>query len=259
MAESPLAVSAVLTHCLRAVGRQDSIRRGPRRCKMTSKSQSLLIFLSVMLIAGCKRNEQTQSTNPATTSPAVVEQSSPGDKSSPAATPNLTQAKAKTDACALLTSAEIEDVQKETVKETKLSGSSQAGFSVSQCFFTLPTFTSSISLQVTERGEGSSARDPKEFWRETFHREGKSEKRQREEKEREKLGRSEEEEKGEGAPPLKVTGVGDEAFWVGSRVGGALYVLKGNSYLRVSIGGAGAQTEKIQKSKSLAQRVAARL
>lgn len=226
---------------------------------MALKSKSLLAVLLLFVLAGCKRNEQPQITNPAAASPSVGQQISPATQTSPADPANSSQTKAKVDACALLTSAEIEGVQKEAVKETKLSGSSNGGFSVSQCFFTLPTFTNSISLQVTQRGDDSAARDPREFWRETFNRNQKSEKeREREQKEREKRGRSEEEEE-EGAPPLKVSGVGDEAFWVGSRVGGALYVLKGNSYLRVSIGGAGAQKDKIQKSKDLAQKVAARL
>lgn len=225
---------------------------------MALKSKSLLVVVSLFVLTGCQRNEQPQITNSANASPSVGQQVSPGTQTPPADPASSSQSKAKVDACALLTSAEIEGVQKETVKETKLSGSSNGGFSVSQCFFTLPTFTNSISLQVTQRGDDAAARDPREFWRETFHREQKSEKeREREQKEREKRGGSEEEE--EGAPPLKVSGVGDEAFWIGSRVGGALYVLKGNSYLRVSIGGAGAQKDKIQKSKDLAQKIAARL
>lgn len=230
---------------------------------MTFKSQSLLVVPLLFVLAGCKRNEQPQTTNLSAAPPTVATEASPGTQASPIVDPaSSSQIKAKIDACSLLTSVEIEGVQKEAVKETKLSGSSNGGFSVSQCFFTLPTFTNSISLQVTQRGDDSAARDPREFWRETFHRDRKSEEeREREEKEkgREKRGRSEEEEEGESAPPLRVSGVGDEAFWVGSRVGGALYVLKGNSYLRVSIGGAGAQKEKIQKSKNLGQKVASRL
>jgi hypothetical protein len=161
-------------------------------------------------------------------------------------------AKPRTDACALLSSSEIESVQKEAVKETKLTGSAAGGFVVSQCFYTLPTFTNSISLQVTQRGEGATARDPREFWRDTFHSERDGE------KDREKAGKKEEEEEGS-PPPRKVTGVGDEAFWTGSRVGGALYVLKGNNYLRISVGGAGDQTEKIRKSKDFALKAISRL
>jgi len=53
--------------------------------------------------------------------------------------------------------------------------------------------------------------------------------------------------------------VGDEAFWIASRVGGALYVLKGNSYLTVSVGGAADEKTRIEKSKALAQRALVRL
>jgi hypothetical protein len=77
--------------------------------------------------------------------------------------------KPRVDACALLTSKEIESVQGEAVKETKLTGQSTGGFSVSQCFFTLPTFTNSVSLLVAQKGEGAGANDPKDFWRDTFH------------------------------------------------------------------------------------------
>ncbi len=57
--------------------------------------------------------------------------------------------------------------------------------------------------------------------------------------------------------PQRVSGVGDEAFWLASHVGGTLYVLKGSDYLRISLGGAG--KDKIAKSKALAQKVLTRL
>ena len=44
-----------------------------------------------------------------------------------------------------------------------------------------------------------------------------------------------------------------------SRVGGALYVLKGESYIRISVGGAGDQAQKLEKSKTLAAFVLKRL
>jgi hypothetical protein len=101
----------------------------------------------------------------------------------------------------------------------------------------------SIVLTITQRAEGADARDPKQNWQELFHRDKASEK------------KGEKEEHG----PEKIEGLGDEAFWTGSRVGGALYVLKGNSFIRISIGGAGDRAEKIEKSKALAQSVLKRL
>jgi hypothetical protein len=218
---------------------------------MISRVKLVLGLTAVLVCGACKKDEPQQTSTNSAASPAAgqsIQTPSPGLSEAAAA------GGAKTDACSLLTTAEIESVQRETVKDTKLSGSKESGFRVSRCFFTLPTFTNSISLQITQRGEGAGARDPKEFWQDTFHREHKSEK----EREKEKAERKEEGE-GESAPPVKVDGVGDEAFWMGTRVGGALYVLKGNNYLRVSIGGSGEEADKIRRSKELAQKVAARL
>ena len=145
----------------------------------------------------------------------------------------------------MLTSQDIESVQGEAVKETKLSESSANGFNVTQCFFTLPTFTNSISLVITQRAEGPGARDPKQFWKENFH----------DEKERDR-GKEEGEES---RPPQKISGIGDEAFWMASRAAGILYVLKGSSYIRISIGGPGDQQTKIKKSKALARKVIDRM
>ncbi len=97
---------------------------------------------------------------------------------------------------------------------------------------------------MTQKGEGAGARDPKEFWRDTFHEE--RQKVNEREKDGARAGKKEEEEKS--APPQKVNGVGDEAFWMGSRVGGALYVLKGSNYLRISVGGAGDSDENHSKA-----------
>jgi hypothetical protein len=221
-----------------------------------------LVLLSlVFTLAGCSSNTSQPSTNSSQlaapgSSPAVV---SASPATQPVTAPaEASEVKPKLDACALLTSKEIESVQGEAIKETKLSGQATGGFSISQCFYTLPTFTNSVSLLVAQRGEGAGSHDPKEFWRDTFHenKAGEKDKDREREKERDKK-RGEQEE--EGAPPLKVAGVGDEAYWTGSRVGGALYVLKGNSYLRISIGGPAEQAAKISKSKALAQKAMARL
>lgn len=217
----------------------------------------LITFLICTLaVAGCRSSDTSQSTTNTETS--TTAQTSPTPATSPVtqtaqpspspSTTASTEVKPKLDACAMLTTADIEPIQGEAVKETKLSGTSTGGFNVSQCFFTLPTFTNSISLAVTQRGDGPGARDPREFWRDTFHKE--------KEREREKEREGEEEES---TPPRKITGIGDEAFWTASRAAGALYVLKGHSYVRVSVGGAGDQESKLKKSKALARKVIARL
>jgi hypothetical protein len=232
---------------------------------------SFVITLCTLVfgIVGCAKSEVPQSsasTQGATASPTTA--GSPGplaQNGEPAATTAASTGKGKIDACALLTSPEIRSVQGEPLKETKASGSAEKGFLVSQCFFTLPTFNNSISLVVTQKGEGAGGRDPKEFWEETFEKsegDGEKERDKKSAKEREKekeRGKGREEEEEEVAPAQKITGVGDEAFWTGSRVGGALYVLKGSTYLRISVGGAGDQQSKINKSKALARLALKRL
>jgi hypothetical protein len=42
---------------------------------------------------------------------------------------------------------------------------------------------------------------------------------------------------GEAFDRRRVRGVGDEAFWNGSSLGGGLFVLKGDVYVRLSVGG----------------------
>jgi hypothetical protein len=145
-------------------------------------------------------------------------------------------------ACSLLTKEEAQAVQGEAFKDTKPNEHSAAGLSVSQCYFELPTPVNSIVLTVTRKADGG--RDPSQSWREIFHREESAHKKEEKEGEKE---------------PLKVEGVGDEAFWTGNRVGGALYVLKGNTYIRISVGGAGDQAQKIENSKKLALAVLKRL
>ena len=143
-------------------------------------------------------------------------------------------------ACTLLTKEEIQAVQGETFKDTKPSHKLAAGLSVSQCYFELPTAANSVVLTVTRKAEGG--REPNQTWQDMFHREKESEKRDE-----------------KGAEPQKIDGLGEEAFWTGTRIGGALFVLKSNCYIRISVGGAGDQAQKIEKSKTLAESVLKRL
>jgi hypothetical protein len=152
-------------------------------------------------------------------------------------------------ACGLLTKEETQAVQGEPFKSTKASQGPGLGLRISQCYFELPTPVNSVVLTVTRKADGPTARDPRESWHELFYGEHPRER----EKEREK------EKEGEEKGPQKVEGVGDDAFWSGSRVGGALYVLKGESYFRISVGGAGDQAQKLEKSKTLAAFVLKRL
>jgi len=152
----------------------------------------------------------------------------------------------KVNACSLLTSDEIKSVQGEPLKEPKGSASTVNGLVSSQCYFGLPTASNSISMTLTQRAEGSDAGNPKEYWDKAFHKEAKEENERGEENEKAR-------------PPKKIDGVGDEAYWSGNRVGGALYVLKGDSIIRISVGGPGDEAARIEKSKKLARMVLKRL
>jgi len=55
------------------------------------------------------------------------------------------------------------------------------------------------------------------------------------------------------------SGIGDEAFWTGNRVGGVLYVLKKDVFIRVSLGGSDTPETRINKSKALAEKALGRL
>jgi len=57
----------------------------------------------------------------------------------------------------------------------------------------------------------------------------------------------------------RIDGLGDDARWSGNGVGGALYVLKNDAILRISLGGKDNEQTRIEKSKALAQKALGRL
>ena len=189
------------------------------------------------LLAGCSKKAPEAAAPPPQPSASVTRS---------ATTPKPEETGAAAYACTLLTAEEIAAVQGEPFQSTKPSTGPATGLNVSQCYFELPNTVNSIVLTVTRKGDGASARDPKESWEEIFHREHAREK-------------GEKEREGEAKQPDKIEGIGDEAFWTGTRVGGALYVLKGNAYIRISVGGAGDQAEKTKRCRALAENVLKRL
>src|ERR1700692_1282419 len=204
----------------------------------------VLVFLSCSLIAastGCKKNEATQ------------QASSAKQESN----------QAEFDVCALITKQEIETIQGSHIKEMKSSVRSDAGFSVSQCLYSAEDFSKSVSLAVTQRDPASSGKvSVKDFWNETFGRFTDEEKKSTSDnEERKRLGeqaRREGEEK-TFIPPKKIDGIGDDAFWSPNPVGGAIYVLKKDVFIRLSIGGRDNAEGKLDKSKALAQKAIDRL
>ena len=163
---------------------------------------------------------------------------------------------AQIEVCALITTPEIEATQGSPIKETKKSARSDGAFRVSQCFYTATEFSKSVSLAMIQKDPDHPAtRSPKDFWKERFGRySGEEKERDKDKKETERK-----EEKEESIPPKKIDGIGDEAFWASNRFGGVLYVLKGDAFISISLGGTDDEETKIKKSKALAQKALQRL
>lgn len=157
--------------------------------------------------------------------------------------------RAISDACELITKEEVEAVQGSTVQEAMSSGQSDAGFRVSQCFYAAEESNRSVSLVVTQSDPDSRAKgSPKDYWKEIF---GHGQ-------EKEGL-KDEGDKKEEAKSSQKISGVGDDAYWVGSSVARALYVLKTNVFIRISVGGPDDEGAKLDKSKALAEKALQRL
>ena len=165
--------------------------------------------------------------------------------------------KGTVDACKLLTADEIQTIQRDTLKDIKPTARTGGTFIISQCFYATSQFVNSVSLTVTQQSSDTGAESIRELWKKRFWTTG-SHDRERE-RERDNKAKASEEEEEEGAPPERVKGVGEEAYSVGNAKFGALYVLKGNKILRLSVGGSHSQPERIQKMKSLAQYAVSRL
>ena len=209
----------------------------------------LLLLCSLLLVVtGCKKAATTQnsSNSQASASPA-----------------NLESLPVKVDVCGLLTKEEMEAIVGSPLKDAKSSKRSSGGLRISQCFYTTAESNKSVSLEVIQSDPDSpEKRSPKDFWTETFGRsvtkkkESDGDKEKRESLREQSRGKEQERES---IPPKKIDGTGDEAYWMGNRVGGALYVLKKDAFIRISVGGADSEENKIKKSQALAEKVLTRL
>jgi len=153
------------------------------------------------------------------------------------------------DACSLVSKEEVESVQQTPVNDAKSSERSDGTFRISQCLYTAADSGSSVNVDLIQLNPNEPGnRSPKDFWKEKFDPY---------QDEEPKANRGDEKE--QGAPPKKITGLGDEAFWVNDRFGGVLYILKGDAFISIGIGGTDDEQTKLDKSKALAQKALQRL
>lgn len=213
---------------------------------MLFKLQVLLVALLLMISCACRTTGTANRTSGSPQQPPTGPQA--------AASPS----QLKIDACRLLTSEDIKSVQGEELKETKPSVQTSGSLVVSQCFYLTTSFTNSVNLTVMQKNaDAEGARNPRDVWRERFGTVAEQNNERKKEKERGEKSSGEEDEGN--APPLRVAGLGDDAYWTGNQKLGALYVLKGDVILWISVGGAGDQEAKIKRTTMLAQQSLKRL
>jgi Protein of unknown function (DUF3558) len=216
------------------------------------------IGLCLAWFSACSSSVSNTASNP----PAGASPASATSTSSSTNTPAANGVKANVDVCGLLTSDDLKSVQGEAYKEALRSDRQDGDFIVAQCYYSLPTTTNSVVLNVTTAKPSGGGSSPHAFWEATFGKDEAAEKSgKKREREKERAGKKPagEENEEEGAKPEKISGLGDEAFWLANRVGGALYVLKQDQFFRISVGGAGDEKAKLNKSKTLAQSVLKKL
>ncbi len=157
----------------------------------------------------------------------------------------------KIDACQVLTKEEIETVQGESVEEIKASVPQSSGMLMSQCLFRTATLAKSVSVTVGAPDPGKpTALTPRKFWRQQFHPLEAQEEKSRE---GDKAPGNSAAEREEERKPRPIAGLGDEAYWVESPIAGALYILQGETYARISIGGV--RAARLEKTKALGRAV----
>ena len=197
-------------------------------------------------------------------------------------TQTKTSAHNSVDACSLLTGKEIAAILGEPLQELKPSVQATRNMNMSQCLFVTGNFAKSASLLVAMPGsEDSGARNLRAFWRNQFHSPPKQEEERRpasikspaksaftsprEAPESKAAPYSEadrefdSEAEDDARKPRPIFALGEQAYWVGSPLAGALYVLQGDLFLRISVGGIPKESTRIAKSKSLAAAILPRL
>lgn len=214
--------------------------------------------LCLTLTACSKPASQTQPTSPNSSSAAA----------------SAAQAGPDVDARTLLTQEEVAAVQGCAFTGVQGGGDSQGEFRVSQCVYIAAEPNKSVSLVLMGSKPAEAAgkgRTVKQFWRETFARfaDGKKEKdgepaaTAKTTKGEDNAGKSSDKADNDDdelkPPPVRIKELGDDAYWGGSHVGSTLYVLKGETLLRISVGGTDNDETRLAKSKTLAAKALGRL
>ena len=143
--------------------------------------------------------------------------------------------------CQLLTSADVRAVQGTPVRDARSTLDRAKGLEYAQCVFATEEFVRSISLTVIS----GPADATQKYWTDTFHP-------KRSEAETKAALRKKE-------LPRAVPGIADEAFWTGDSRTGALYARKGDTVLRLSIGGVADEEERLRRTRQLAELALKRL
>jgi hypothetical protein len=160
------------------------------------------------------------------------------------------------DVCALITLDEIQMIQDSPMTENKSSARADGGFRVSQCFYTATEFSKSVTLALVQRDSSHAGkRSARDYWKEKF---GRYSGENKEDDDHDTISQRKE-EKEESVRPTRIDGIGEEAFWVSNRFGGVLYVLKGDAFISIGLGGTDKEDSKLSKSKALAQKALQRL
>ena len=223
-------------------------------------SAALSLLFALAVSAGGGAAEQPTLDPPVALEPVAQMAALPEAALPIAATRPAAPDAARLDACALLARDEVAAVQGEPVRETRSHRQTSGGVLRLSCFYTLPTFSRSVSFELAvDAGQPSGGEAARQLWSQRFVD-------RRSVPEREAEGRMEVEaderrgkEEGEGGSPLAVEDVGELAFWVGSPLSGALYVLQGDAVVRISIGGGEPVRRRIDRARWLAEKAVARL
>lgn len=185
-------------------------------------------------------------------------------ESAPTPAPAATSSVQPASACSLLTGAEISASQGSELVEAGPTDFARDGVAVSRCFYRTRDMARSVSLDLNRADPaGHDPEAVRHRWQTMFH--GKDKAGECESAAAPCAAPTEEaEERGreEGEPeskPEPVAALGDEAFWLGTSAFGALYVLDGDLFLRLSAGGPGDREAKLAQSRALATKALARL